>query len=184
MYFLLHVLYMSCKTDRIFWPYPSKKCCLLSPVPVGYMRCGDDSAQCISENSQCDGINDCLNGWDEQMSLCLTEDRITNRLVERTRMWIKFLMLITEEQKYCFILCILLAGEFTFNFHGLPSRSTYRIFRENGDSFDVQSASSAKTNIPMEDTCMFAVELISVSTYNVRVIMLVAKVSSVYTVKL
>ena len=52
-------------------------------IHLGYTRCGDDSAQCISEDSQCNGVNDCLNGWDEQMSLCLTEDRITTRLVDR-----------------------------------------------------------------------------------------------------
>ena len=38
-----------------------------------YRRCGDDSAQCIKVTSTCDGINDCVNEWDEALTTCYTE---------------------------------------------------------------------------------------------------------------
>ena len=35
-----------------------------------YTRCGDGSGQCIKVVSRCDGIQDCVNGWDEEEELC------------------------------------------------------------------------------------------------------------------
>ena len=40
---------------------------------LAYRRCGDDSAQCIKVTSTCDGINDCVNEWDEALTTCYTE---------------------------------------------------------------------------------------------------------------
>ena len=40
---------------------------------IGFTRCGDESAQCIKVTSMCDGINDCLNEWDEALTTCFTE---------------------------------------------------------------------------------------------------------------
>ena len=41
---------------------------------LDYMRCGSDSAQCISVHSQCDGVQDCVNGWDEEIDICVNTD--------------------------------------------------------------------------------------------------------------
>ena len=41
---------------------------------IGFMRCGTESAQCISTLSFCDGINDCVNGWDETLDNCYSAE--------------------------------------------------------------------------------------------------------------
>ena len=38
-----------------------------------FRRCGNESAQCIKVTSTCDGINDCINLWDESLTTCYTE---------------------------------------------------------------------------------------------------------------
>ena len=40
---------------------------------LGYVRCGSESGQCIRLVDMCNGMNDCLNGWDEKVSTCLSE---------------------------------------------------------------------------------------------------------------
>ena len=37
---------------------------------IDYTRCGNESAQCIKVVSRCDGIQDCVNGWDEEEEQC------------------------------------------------------------------------------------------------------------------
>ena len=38
---------------------------------VDFTRCGDESAQCIKISDKCDGVNDCVNEWDESISTCV-----------------------------------------------------------------------------------------------------------------
>ena len=40
----------------------------------GNVRCGDESAQCISSSLICDDINHCLNGWDEEIDRCVSSE--------------------------------------------------------------------------------------------------------------
>ena len=37
---------------------------------LDYTRCGNESGQCIKVVSKCDGILDCINGWDEEEERC------------------------------------------------------------------------------------------------------------------
>ena len=38
---------------------------------LDYTRCGNESAQCITVASLCDGLQDCVNGWDESAESCV-----------------------------------------------------------------------------------------------------------------
>ena len=38
---------------------------------LDYTRCGNESAQCITVVSLCDGLQDCVNGWDESAESCV-----------------------------------------------------------------------------------------------------------------
>ena len=39
---------------------------------LDYTRCGNESAQCIHSASLCNGVQDCVNGWDEDIFKCTT----------------------------------------------------------------------------------------------------------------
>ena len=45
-----------------------------------WSRCGSESTQCVRTSDQCNGVLDCLNGWDERSTLCV-ESRIRNTFV-------------------------------------------------------------------------------------------------------
>ena len=38
--------------------------------PTEYVRCGNESGQCILLTDRCNRIQDCVNGWDENDTLC------------------------------------------------------------------------------------------------------------------
>ena len=37
-----------------------------------YIRCGGESGQCIRIMDKCNGIEDCQNGWDEDIDTCVS----------------------------------------------------------------------------------------------------------------
>ena len=39
----------------------------------GYVRCGNESGQCIRSINRCNGVIDCTNGWDEEKTTCFSE---------------------------------------------------------------------------------------------------------------
>ena len=50
------------------------KCSLLNVFPfLDYMRCGNESGQCIRKVDLCDQIFDCENEWDELETTCVRE---------------------------------------------------------------------------------------------------------------
>ena len=38
-----------------------------------YIRCGNDSGQCLRVIDRCNNIVDCINGWDEDINTCYSE---------------------------------------------------------------------------------------------------------------
>ena len=38
-----------------------------------YVRCGNESGQCIRVINRCNGVKDCVNGWDEDINTCFSE---------------------------------------------------------------------------------------------------------------
>ena len=51
--------------------------CLLAFRAPEYSRC-EGSAQCIFTSRVCDGIQDCVNGWDESQALCFKSEILDN----------------------------------------------------------------------------------------------------------
>ena len=43
---------------------------------IDYIRCGNESGQCIRARDKCDGVAaNCLNGWDESETTCSSSYR-------------------------------------------------------------------------------------------------------------
>ena len=48
------------------------RCLILHLFIIAYIRCGNESGQCIRVIDQCNGIKDCLNGRDEDLNTCFS----------------------------------------------------------------------------------------------------------------
>ena len=49
-----------------------KRCLIFNALE--YTRCGNESAQCIRMVDRCNGLQDCVNAWDEDISTCYHEE--------------------------------------------------------------------------------------------------------------
>ena len=47
--------------------------CLFWYLVADYVRCGDDSEQCVRTADICNNVKNCLNGWDEIAEKCVDE---------------------------------------------------------------------------------------------------------------
>ena len=66
------------RNNIVVWPLfvsitpqlQSRALTLLTIVCLDHFTCGSDSPQCVASQQRCNGVVDCINGWDERNDTC------------------------------------------------------------------------------------------------------------------
>ena len=116
---------------------------------VDYTRCGDGSGQCIKVVSKCDGIQDCVNGWDEAEELCTFAQ-------ERQR--------FVQSGKFAVCICIINYSNKILFLQGIPFNVTVGgpadidIYLETGRIVSFSDCTGGLCNATLEPTCLLSVK--------------------------
>ena len=148
---------------------------------IEFERCGEGSTQCIRSSHKCNGVVDCLNGYDEDINLC--SDSTEQSLFVESRkceicglegllQYVAFVKSsIDSFQVVAFVVIYrhkyinsIIGPSYSFCLKMFSGSSSARVHSKDGNFFEI-SGTSLHCSLKMEHSCVLAIEMSNPEAY-------------------